>query len=310
MVARRAASASGQASGQVSAFPHLPVVRAGLTALYRGLGAEAVRGFATSVLPVEVAFGDEEDLAAGVRRIVAVMAGHLGLPPAPVSVRFRRMPEAAWVELAEGPGYAVELHERFAGQRRDIGAVLAHEMTHVFLHRAGLSFAGTDENEILTDTAAAYLGAGWLLLDAYRRDAVSSQRLGYLTPEEYGYVLAKRAAAFGEDPRVRFTSPQAYEAYGVGRELAQRDAARPPLAGAGAAGRGAYAARRALALRRRGLGFGGTGTGSGESYAFEAGDPPQVAFACPVCCQRLRLPVRGPTRARCGVCGTVLDCDT
>jgi hypothetical protein len=295
----------------MSAFPHLGMVRACLTALYRGLGAEAVRGFEASVLPVEVAFDDEEDLAAGVRRIVRVMVAHLRLPEAPVSVRFRRMPEAAWVELTETPGYAVELHERFAGQRRDIGAVLAHEVTHVFLHRAGLSFPVTEENEILTDTVATYLGAGWLLLDAFREDALSSQRLGYLTPQEYGYVLAKRAAAFGEDPRVWFTSPQAYEAYGAGRALAEREAVRPPLAGAGMAGRGAYAARRALALRGRGVGgTGGTGEGGGESYVFEAGDPLRVAFDCPVCCQRLRLPVRGPMRARCGVCGTVLDCDT
>lgn len=292
----------------MAAFPRLAAVRGSLTALYRGLGAGVVRGFATSVLPVDVAFDDDEDLADGVRRVTRVMAAHLGLPRGPVTVGFRRMPEAAWVELTRGPGYAVELHERFAGRRRDIGAVLAHEVTHVFLHRAGLTLPGTAENEILTDTAAAYLGVGWLLLDAYREDALSSQRLGYLTPQEYGYVLAKRAAAFGEDPRVWFTSPQAYEAYVAGLRRAERDAARPPLAGAGRVERGAYAARRALAVR--GLGAGGTGEAGGESYVFEAGEKPRVAFGCPVCWQRLRLPLRGPVRARCAVCGTVLDCDT
>jgi hypothetical protein len=289
------------------AFGRLGTVRACLTALYRGLGPERVRGFGASVLPVDVAFDEDEDLDAGVRRIVRVMVAHLGLPEAPVAVRFRRMREAAWVELAEGPGYTVELHERFAGQRRDIGAVLAHEVTHVFLHRVGLSFPGRDENEILTDTVATYLGAGWLLLDAFRQDAVSSQRLGYLSPEEYGYVLAKRALVFGEDPRVWFTSPQAYEAYGEGLALAERDAARPPLAGSGRVGRGAYGVRRAMVL-------GGRPdvplTVGGASYAFEAGEPPRVVFDCPVCCERLRLPVRGRLRARCGLCGSLLECDT
>ncbi|MZE81698.1 hypothetical protein GTY57_33615, partial [Streptomyces sp. SID5475] len=45
-------------------------------------------------------------------------------------------------------------------------------------------------------------------------------------------------------------------------------------------------------------------------YAFDAGPPLRVVFPCPVCCQRLRVPVRGPVRVRCGLCRSVLDCDT
>ena len=68
------------------------------------------------------------------------------------------------------------------------------------LHRLDLSLPGTRDNEILTDTAAAYLGAGWLLLDAYREHGPFSQKLGYLTPEEFGYVLAQRAAVLRRGP--------------------------------------------------------------------------------------------------------------
>ncbi|CAM5731967.1 hypothetical protein SFUMM280S_01514 [Streptomyces fumanus] len=96
---------------------------------------------------------------------------------------------------------------------------------------------GVRDNEILTDTVTTYLGAGWLLLDAYREDAASSQKLGYLTPEEFGYVLAKRALVFDEDPSVWFTSPQAYTAYVRGRERALLDGRQPPLTAAGWAGR-------------------------------------------------------------------------
>lgn len=294
-------------------FPRLPLVRASITALYRGLGPAAVRSFDRSVLPVDVAFGDDEDLAAGVRRIADVMVRHLGLPQARVEVAFRAMPEAAWVTLAQGPRYRVELHPRFDGHRRDVGAVLAHEVTHILLHRAGLALPDTEADEVLTDTAAAYLGAGWLLLDAFRQDALTSQRLGYLTPEEYGYVLARRAAVFGEDPRVWFTSPQAYEAYRAGLRLAEREAAQPPLAAAGWAARRGYAARRRLALGSGGGGRGPAAGGSGP-YRFETGDggpgSARVVFGCPVCGERLRLPLRGPVRARCGLCRTVLECDT
>lgn len=286
-------------------FPHLAEVRGALRALYRGLSGDRVRSFGTSVLPVDVAFDDAEELTAGVRRVAGVMIRHLGLPEAPVTVRFREMPEAAWVEPAADRGYAVELNSRFDRHRQDIGAVLAHEMTHVLLHRSGLALADTAADEILTDTAAAYLGCGWLLLDAFRQSALASQKLGYLTPEEYGYVLAKRALVHGEDPRVWFTSPQAYDAYGKGLRRAEHDAAQPPLAGAGWAARRRYAAQRGLARA-------GAPVPAGVGpYRFETGGGAvRVVFDCPVCTGRLRLPVEGPVRARCGVCRTVLECDT
>jgi hypothetical protein len=175
---------------------------------------------------------------------------------------------------------------------------------HVYLHRLDLSFPGTRENEILTDTAATYLGAGWLLLDAYREDAASSQKLGYLTPEEFGYVLAKRALVFGEDPSVWFTSPQAYTAYVKGMAQARRDEQQPPLTAAGWAGRRRYAHDRRHAP--------GPGSPSGVPYAFsgDQGGSLRVSFPCPTCHQRIRVPVRGRVRARCSLCRTVLECDT
>ncbi|WP_030542915.1 tautomerase family protein [Streptomyces albus] len=286
-------------------YPRLETVRAAVTALHRAV--PSVRSFTASVLPVEVGFSEEEDLRAGVERVAGVMVRHLGLPEAPVVVAFREMADAANVELAAGPEYDVELNARFGRHRRDIGAALAHEITHVFLHRLGLSFPATDDNEILTDTAAAYLGVGWLLLDAFRQDALTSQKLGYLTPEEYGYVLAKRALLFGEDPAPWFTSPQAYTAYGEGLARARADERQPPLSGASRFARLRYGrARRAAAEP----GAAPPPSLPDAPYSFDPGPPLRVTFPCPVCCQRLRVPVRGPVRVRCGLCGSVLDCDT
>ncbi|HEV7624989.1 MAG TPA: hypothetical protein VGO89_00665 [Streptomyces sp.] len=289
-------------------FPNLETVRAAITALYRTLSRDTVQIFDGSVVPSDVAFSDDEDLYAGVQRVARVMVQHFRLPDARMIVSFREMDHAAYVELAAGPEYFIELNSRFKRHRRDIGAALAHEVMHVYLHRLGLAFRGTGDNEILTDTATTYLGAGWLLLDAFRQDQLSSQKLGYLTPEEYGYVLAKRAEVFGEDPAVWFTSPQAYEAYVEGSAVAHADATRPPLAAAGWAGRRRYARdrREALAapgrLPRR--------PGSDTSYSFESNSPLRVAFPCPTCHQRIRVPVVGPVRARCALCRTVLECDT
>ena len=255
-------------------FPHLGTVRAAVTALWRRLSWDTLGLFEASVVPAEVAFFEDEELFAGAQRVAGAVVRHFRLPDARVIVSFRDMRFAANVELVAGPEYFVELNSRFKEHRRDVGAALAHEVTHVYLHRLGLSFPGTRENEILTDAVSAYLGAGWLLLDAFRQDAVSSQKLGYLTPEEFGYVLAKRAEVFGEDPRVWFTSPQAFEAYEAGAALARRDASWPPLAGA------SWAARHWYARERRRARAGGVGEGVGFAFEGEGGGGLRVAFAC------------------------------
>ncbi|MEW2045308.1 hypothetical protein [Streptomyces sp. NPDC005476] len=287
-------------------YPHLETVRAAVTALYKRLSYDTVHQFASSVVPADVAFCDTDDLHLGVQRVARELVRHYRLPDARVIVAFREMEHAANIELTAGPEYFVELNDRFRTHRRDIGAALAHEIMHVYLHRLGLSFRGTRDNEILTDTATTYLGAGWLLLDAYREDAASSQKLGYLTPEEFGYVLAKRSLVFGEDPSVWFTSAQAYTAYGRGMERARHDERQPPLTAAG------WAGRRRYARDRRHAQVHGSAAAPDTPYAFVP-DPPgplRVTFPCPTCHQRIRVPVRGRVRARCGLCRTVLECDT
>ncbi|WP_406097947.1 hypothetical protein [Streptomyces sp. NBC_01013] len=301
-------SDSPHGSPVVHGFPHLATVRSAITALYRRLSYDGVHRFAPSLAPGDAAFADADDLHLGAQRVARAMVQHLRLPDARVIVAFRAMEHAGSVELAAGPEYFVELNDRFRTHRRDIGAALSHEVMHVLLHRLGLEFTGTRDNEILTDTAAAYLGAGWLLLDAFREDATSSQKLGYLTPEEFGYVLAKRALAFGEDPSPWFTSPQAYTAYTKGRAQALRESAQPPLTAAGWAGRRRYAKDRRYAQDHPGA---ASVQGPEVPYAFEAGgDGLRVAFPCPTCHQRNRVPVRGRVRARCALCRTVLDCTT
>ncbi|MCX4401404.1 MULTISPECIES: hypothetical protein [unclassified Streptomyces] len=288
-------------------FPHLDTVRASITALYKRLSYDTIHTFATSVAPADVAFGDIDDLHLGAQRVAREMVRHYHLPDARLIIDFREMTHAANVELTAGPEYFVELNDRFRSHRRDIGAALAHEVMHVYLHRLDLCFPGTRDNEILTDTAATYLGAGWLLLDAYREDAASSQKLGYLTPEEFGYVLAKRSLVFGEDPSIWFTSPQAYTAYTQGMAQARRDEQQPPLTAAGWAGRRRYAKDRRHAQDQH-----TPGPHAGVPYAFspDSRGPLRVSFPCPTCHQRIRVPVRGRVRARCTLCRTVLECDT
>lgn len=295
----------GRRSPVEHGFPHLATVREAITALFRWLSADGIRAYDTSFAPADAAFGPDEDLHLGAQRVAAAMVRALRLPDARLVVAFRPMEQAATVELGAGPTYFVEVSDRFRTHRRDLAAALSHEVAHVLLHRLGLAFPATADNEILTDTTAAFLGAGWLLLDAYREDALTHQKFGYLTPEEFGYVLARRALLTGEDPAAWFSSPQAYEAYVRGRDLARREWRRAPLAGAGARERLRYARARRT----------GAAPAGGASYRFESGarapqDGARVSFPCPVCGQWLRVPCRGRLRARCGLCRTVLECET
>ena len=125
----------------VHGFPHLDTVRSAVTALYRRLSPEGVRSYAPSVLPADVAFADQDDLHLGAQRVARALVQHLHLPDARIVVSFREMQHAASVELTAGPEYFIELNDRFRTHRRDIGAALAHEITHVLLHRLGLATA-------------------------------------------------------------------------------------------------------------------------------------------------------------------------
>ena len=147
------------------------------------------------------------------------------------------------VELTPENEYLVELHTRYKEDPRDVAAILAHEITHVFLYRAGLWLPNEYDNEILTDTASTYLGVGWLGLNAFRvtesqQPSVNpgqvyiqwkEERLGYLTPEEFGYVLGKRAITFQENMDGLITSSAARKAFQNGFHKAKSEYRQPPL---------------------------------------------------------------------------------
>lgn len=80
------------------------------------------------------------------------------------------------ITLVENPFYRLE----------QLLAILAHEYTHHYLYKHNVVIDNPDENEILTEVAAAYLGLGHLLIWGYKLswqtdDTEYSQTLGYVT---------------------------------------------------------------------------------------------------------------------------------
>jgi hypothetical protein len=318
-------------------FPRLAVVQDALRELYRALSPARIRSYSAAIAPVVVSWSEP---VLDAQRLARAIALHLGMTDVRLIVAFRELGEtgdggyhAGNVELGPGPEYFITLSPRFHDDVRGTAAVLAHEVMHVFLHRNRIWWADQHRNEILTDTATVYLGTGWLMLDAHRV-AGAGQSLGYLAPAELGYVLAKRAFAFGEDIEGYLAAnPAARQAYLAGRHRAAQDHDAAPLSGCHPAAHRQYRAdRRRAANLTAGpaadltashtadltashaadltVGHAASHAHTGSAprfpggYRFEGHGPMKVVFGCPTCHQRIRVPVDRTATVRCATCRT------
>lgn len=215
------------------------------------------------------------------------------------------------VELGPGDDFFVEVHSDLKTKPRQMAAVLAHEVAHIFLHHHRLRLPDTLDDEILTDTTALIYGFGGLMLDTYvvvetvrqvgdmTQTTRHERKLGYLSPDEYGYLLQKRGMFDAFDALSGDAARGAYEE-GTGRHL--RDLG-PPLQSAGPGQRLLYWMRGLWARwfkRHRDL-------DEDDDYAFARG---RVTFRCPTCAQRLRLPLGKTVVATCGRCKEAHPCKT
>jgi hypothetical protein len=305
-------------------FPHLRVIKESIKLLYKQLSSQRINSFSRSLSPTEAAAPLGGDIIIGVQSLAGVIVRHLQLPKACIIVTFRDMENPGRVELTPEDDYLVDLHNKYRNDHRDIAAILAHEITHVFLHRHGIRIPDTLENEILTDTAAVYLGVGWLCLNAHRvteeryirpevrevRITTRDERLGYLTPDEFGYVLGKRSLALGEKVDGLITSRAAKLAFDKGSRLAVADHRSAPVVGCGWWRRWGYSwNRRYIRNAHQKSGLTGFSRQFG-GYQFEVTDSMRVIFDCPVCSQKLRLPTDKRVVARCSICETSFECST
>ena len=315
-----------ESSNIVHGYPHLRIIKDSLKALYCHLPQEKIHSFFPSFAPEKAVLPENCDLIIAVQRLAGAIVSHFKLPTGCIIVKFRKLNTPGRVELTNEDNYIVDLSSKYENDFQDIPAILAHEISHVFLHRHGIRFPETFENEILTDTTAVYLVVGWLALNAYRvttrqekrreffqteiRTETKEEKLGYLTPEEFGYVLGKRAFAFGEKVDRLITSPAAKQALQAGSQQARLDHHSPPLSKCAVWQKLKYIYYQRY-VRNTGLQSGLKGLSrSFGGYQFEFGDSLKVIFDCPVCGQKLRLPTQKKLQARCTTCGSFLDCRT
>lgn len=297
-------------------FPNLEAIKRSIRLLYKNLPKGMIQSFSRSLLNISI---DRDcDIVIAVQLLAGVMVRHLKLPVASVIVSFRDMGSPGLVELSAEDDCLVFLHERYRSDHRDIAAILAHEIAHVFLHRHGIWLPDTFENEVLTDTAAIYLGIGWPILNAIReleekadygqqsQTRTTREKLGYLTPDEFGYIVAKRSLAFSDKIDRFVTTDAGRAALCNGYRLAHLDHRSPPLSVCGWYRRLLYYWNRRnhcsvtkdslkSCVRRVG------------GYEFDRWG---VVFECPVCNQKLRLPLRASLNTGCQVCDATFECST
>jgi len=302
-------------------FPNRAVIRASIKLLYKRLSRETMQSFADSLSATEELLPRNSDGLVVARHLANKITRHLRLPEGCIHIRFQEMDNPGYVELGSNCPYQVTLNSKYRNDKHRIAAILAHEITHVFLHRRGIRFGDEFENEILTDTTSTYLGVGWLTLNAIRvtmdqytsGDAsyrhTKTEWPGYLTLGEFGYVLAKRSIALG-NRAYNIQSDEGRDVAQTGFRLAIREARNAPLSSCDRfrfirycwdrhwrQGKGAAAKNLMAQIARR-------------TYQFESGKTSNVVFECPICFQLLRLPTSQRLQANCPNCATILLCRT
>ncbi|MGA7076629.1 MAG: hypothetical protein WBZ42_08835 [Halobacteriota archaeon] len=100
-------------------------------------------------------------------------------------------------------GRTITLTKKFGFRFEQTLGILAHEMTHNYLHYWNIRESDEAENEILTDVAAAYLGLGAILISGYAQAThvtyqgptriTHTTRIGYISTSNVGYAMKRSA---------------------------------------------------------------------------------------------------------------------
>ena len=188
-----------------SNFENILMVNKAIHYIYRSLGARYVKEFAeTFNFDSNYLY---QDSIIGAQYLAKKIANHYHLPVKAVVVTFSSsLKQPGIVELSSSDDFFVELQIQYQSDPKSIAAILAHEVAHIFLHKSNMRFPEEHDNEVLTDTVAAYFGFGPTILNAVTQNKrrvfantveTKVHHFGYLSLQEFGYILAKRDAVYG-----------------------------------------------------------------------------------------------------------------
>lgn len=118
-------------------------------------------------------------------------------------------------------GAWITINEKYKGNAREIGGILAHEMAHYFVSHnwpRGVPESVAREEEVLTDLTSVFLGFGKLVLNErasgyFSREEIASE---YLSREEIAYAFKKvnELRRIKQEIWIKNLRPQAIELIG------------------------------------------------------------------------------------------------
>lgn len=214
-------------------FEHLHVIAKAIHELYRGFSSKHLKSY-PDTFALDTSVDDlYRDAVIGTQHLAKRIAAHYRLPVTTVVVTFSSsLKPPGRVELSSSNEFFVELQSQYRSSPKAIGAILAHEVAHIFLHRCGVRFPDEFENEVLTDTTAVYVGFGPTILNAASESTnrlpnnmfqTHTHHFGYLTLDEFGYILAKRDGVYGTDSAFKIDSRISTSAFQCGRSRYQEE---------------------------------------------------------------------------------------
>ena len=280
-------------------FPSISLVNASIRLLYSSLKAARIRSFSNDLLVADLNGVGWAEPTIAVQRMARAIAMHYRLAISTVVVTFRSdLSVPGRVELSNSSDFFIEIHSDHRFQPDCVAAILTHEIAHIFLHMHRIRFEPEFQNEVLTDTAAAYLGGGIVILNGtteterevdLNRIEKHSRHFGYLTVDEFGYVLAKRDILHSRDSCRCLKRGLPKDGYRTGRRLLEAERRERPFVPRPVMDRLAHQIVRKLGRD-------------------EAQSAPMV-FPCPSCSQPLRLPrSRKKLSVHCSICDSYFDC--
>jgi hypothetical protein len=149
-----------------------------------------------------------------------------------------RLLSAAQVEVRTASEIFIEYKSDGPLDHTEVLPIIAHEIAHIFLYRLYLTRSNSLENEILTDTAAIYLGFAPYFLAAQRQvslngftsSSTTTFSVGYLSVDEIGYIAARRDYFTGENSSAHVSSSLGITGYRNGRSEFKKEVRKRPYA--------------------------------------------------------------------------------
>lgn len=288
-------------------FRNISAIRSAITLLVRRVGIDGIKSFGIWHPPKDYSsISSAQDYA---NQCSALLLIHYKIYDIKVDISFEEIDRPAYVLLTNLKFIKIIINKIYENSFIEIPAILSHEIAHIFLHHTNIGFPDTYSNEILTDVTCIYLGSGWQALNLHKidskfdhnREIVTTRTYGYLGPEEFGYVIAKRdfinenkmsSLIYGQDAKI---------AYNIGFQFAKNESHSPPLIRPSFTRRIMYQIQK---FNSRVLNNSiNISCIPGEFYYFDGGAQ-FVTFRCPTCTQRLRLPTGKKLKAHCPACRT------